>query len=175
MTALLYVLLAIVVAVGIWQITSILNLKGSIATEKDNNTQGLLFVVFGILVSVISAIPGSSNVPLTNPKCDSDVVVIFMQLSSPQMSLLMKWAKLIKKIHFWDLPAESAMYCQVSYFTIRQTIGVLQKLIKKVIQYPQNPEGRAKRSISADGSGISAMIFCQVCKTTVLVKTRCGL
>ena len=25
------------------------------------------------------------------------------------MSLLMKWGKLIKKIHFWDLPAESAM------------------------------------------------------------------
>ncbi len=48
MTALLYVLLAIVVAVGIWQITSILNLKSSIATEKDNNTQGMLFVVFGL-------------------------------------------------------------------------------------------------------------------------------
>jgi len=25
------------------------------------------------------------------------------------MSLLMKWVKLIKKIHFWDLPAESAI------------------------------------------------------------------
>jgi cytochrome c oxidase subunit 2 len=48
MTAILYVLLAIVVAVGIWQITSILNLKSAIATEKDNNTQGLLFVVFGL-------------------------------------------------------------------------------------------------------------------------------
>ena len=48
MTALLYVLLAIVIAVAIWQITSILNLKGSIATEKDNNTQGILFAVFGI-------------------------------------------------------------------------------------------------------------------------------
>ena len=48
MTALLYVLLAIVVAVGIWQITSILNLKSSIATDKDNNTQGILFVVFGL-------------------------------------------------------------------------------------------------------------------------------
>lgn len=48
MTAFLYVLLAIVVAVGIWQITSILNLKSSIASEKDNNTQGILFVVFGL-------------------------------------------------------------------------------------------------------------------------------
>jgi hypothetical protein len=25
------------------------------------------------------------------------------------MSLLRKWGKLIKKIHFWDLPAESAV------------------------------------------------------------------
>ncbi len=48
MTALLYVLLATVVALGIWQITSIFNLKGAIATEKDNNTQGILFAVFGV-------------------------------------------------------------------------------------------------------------------------------
>jgi len=48
MTALFYVLLAIVVAVAIWQVTSILNLKGVIATEKDNNTQGILFAVFGV-------------------------------------------------------------------------------------------------------------------------------
>jgi len=48
MTALLYVLLAIVISVGIWQITSILNLKGTIATERDNNTQGILFAAFGV-------------------------------------------------------------------------------------------------------------------------------
>ncbi len=48
MTALLYVLLAIVLAVAIWQIASILNLKSAIATEKDNNTQGILFVAFGV-------------------------------------------------------------------------------------------------------------------------------
>jgi len=48
MTALLYILLAIVIAVAIWQITSIFNLKSTIATEKDNNTQGILFAVFGI-------------------------------------------------------------------------------------------------------------------------------
>ncbi|MFK5959208.1 MAG: cytochrome c oxidase subunit II [Lutibacter sp.] len=48
MTALLFVLLAIVIAVSIWQVTSILNLKSTIATEKDNNTQGILFAVFGI-------------------------------------------------------------------------------------------------------------------------------
>ncbi|WP_456420381.1 cytochrome c oxidase subunit II [Lutibacter sp.] len=48
MTALLYILLAIVIAVAIWQITSIFNFKSTIATEKDNNTQGILFAVFGI-------------------------------------------------------------------------------------------------------------------------------
>ena len=48
MTALLYVLLAIVLAVAIWQIASILNLKSAIATEKDNNIQGILFAAFGI-------------------------------------------------------------------------------------------------------------------------------
>ena len=49
MTAILYILLAIVIAVAIWQVTSIFNLKGAIATEKDNNTQGILFALFGIL------------------------------------------------------------------------------------------------------------------------------
>ena len=49
MTALLYVILAIVIAVAIWQVASILNLKSVIATKKDNNTQGILFAVFGVL------------------------------------------------------------------------------------------------------------------------------
>jgi cytochrome c oxidase subunit 2 len=48
MTAILYVLLAIVIAVAIWQVTSIFNLKEAIATEKDNNTQGIIFAIFGI-------------------------------------------------------------------------------------------------------------------------------
>tara|TARA_R110001583_G_scaffold122623_2_gene273938 strand:- start:3105 stop:4112 length:1008 start_codon:yes stop_codon:yes gene_type:complete len=48
MTALLFILLAIVIAVAIWQVASILKFKSVIATEKDNNTQGILFVVFGI-------------------------------------------------------------------------------------------------------------------------------
>ncbi|WP_372768048.1 cytochrome c oxidase subunit II [Lutibacter sp.] len=48
MTALLYILLAFIIGVAIWQITSIFNLKGAIATEKDNNTQGILFVAFGV-------------------------------------------------------------------------------------------------------------------------------
>jgi len=48
MTALLYVLLAMVICIAIWQITSIFNLKGTIATERDNNTQGILFALFGV-------------------------------------------------------------------------------------------------------------------------------
>jgi cytochrome c oxidase subunit 2 len=48
MTAILYILLAIIIAVAIWQVASIFNLKGAIATEKDNNTQGIIFAIFGI-------------------------------------------------------------------------------------------------------------------------------
>jgi len=48
MTAILYVLLAIVIAIAIWQITSIFKLKSVIATERDNNIQGILFAVFGV-------------------------------------------------------------------------------------------------------------------------------
>ncbi|MDX1829432.1 MAG: cytochrome c oxidase subunit II [Lutibacter sp.] len=48
MTALLYVLLAIVICIAIWQIASIFNLKSTIATERDNNTQGILFALFGV-------------------------------------------------------------------------------------------------------------------------------
>lgn len=48
MTALLYVLIAVVVGIAIWQVASILNLKSVIATEKDNNTQGILFALFGV-------------------------------------------------------------------------------------------------------------------------------
>ncbi|MBK5210412.1 MAG: cytochrome c oxidase subunit II [Flavobacteriaceae bacterium] len=48
MTALFYILLVIVIGIAIWQIISIFNLKGAIATEKDNNTQGILFAAFGI-------------------------------------------------------------------------------------------------------------------------------
>ena len=48
MTALLYIILAIVIAVAIWQVASILKLKSVIATEKDNNIQGILFAVFGV-------------------------------------------------------------------------------------------------------------------------------
>ena len=48
MTALLYIFIAIVIAIALWQITNIFNLKNVIATEKDNNIQGILFALFGI-------------------------------------------------------------------------------------------------------------------------------
>jgi cytochrome c oxidase subunit 2 len=48
MTALLYVLIAVVIGIAIWQVASILNLKSVIASEKDNNTQGILFALFGV-------------------------------------------------------------------------------------------------------------------------------
>jgi len=50
MTAILYVLLALVICIALWQITSIFNLKGTIATERDNNTQGILFALFGVFL-----------------------------------------------------------------------------------------------------------------------------
>ncbi|PCI32795.1 MAG: cytochrome C oxidase subunit II [Flavobacteriaceae bacterium] len=53
MTALIYTFIAIVSAIALWQITNIFNLKGVIATEKDNNTQGYLFAVFGIFFYVL--------------------------------------------------------------------------------------------------------------------------
>ena len=60
MTAILYILLAIVIAVAIWQVTSIFNLKGAIATEKDNNTQGILFALFGWIIVLSMAMDYNS-------------------------------------------------------------------------------------------------------------------
>lgn len=48
MTAILYILLAIVIGVAIWQVANIFKLTGSVATNKDNNTQGILFAIFGV-------------------------------------------------------------------------------------------------------------------------------
>ncbi len=53
MTALIYIFIAIVTAIALWQITNIFNLKGVIATEKDNNTQGYLFAAFGVFFYVL--------------------------------------------------------------------------------------------------------------------------
>ncbi|WP_196885764.1 cytochrome c oxidase subunit II [Aureivirga sp. CE67] len=48
MVALFYILIAIAIATGIWQLTSIFKLKDVVASEKDNNLQGILFGIFGI-------------------------------------------------------------------------------------------------------------------------------
>ncbi|MBL4747177.1 MAG: cytochrome c oxidase subunit II [Flavobacteriaceae bacterium] len=53
MTALIYIFIAIVSAIAIWQVTNIFNLKGVIATERDNNTQGYLFAAFGVFFYVL--------------------------------------------------------------------------------------------------------------------------
>lgn len=46
MLALFYIFIAIAIGVSIWQITRILNLRGVIATDKDNEKQGKYFLVF---------------------------------------------------------------------------------------------------------------------------------
>ncbi|GGG95076.1 cytochrome c oxidase subunit II [Polaribacter pacificus] len=46
MLALFYIFIAVAIGVSIWQITRILNLRSVIATDKDNNTQGKMFLIF---------------------------------------------------------------------------------------------------------------------------------
>ena len=46
MLALFYIFIAVAIGVSFWQITRILNLRSSIATDKDNDTQGKLFLAF---------------------------------------------------------------------------------------------------------------------------------
>jgi len=46
MLALFYIFIAVAIGVSFWQITRILNFRSVIATDKDNNTQGKLFLVF---------------------------------------------------------------------------------------------------------------------------------
>jgi len=42
----------------------------------------------------------------------------------------MKWGKLIKKIHFWDLPAESAVHCDLcgDYFSVTSKGAMTAKI-----------------------------------------------
>jgi len=47
MLALFYIFIAVAIGVSFWQITRILNLREVIATDKDNDTQGKIFLVFG--------------------------------------------------------------------------------------------------------------------------------
>ena len=46
MLALFYIFIAVAIGVSFWQITRILNFRSVIATDKDNNTQGKLFLGF---------------------------------------------------------------------------------------------------------------------------------
>ncbi len=47
MLALFYIFIGVAIGVSFWQITRIMNLRSVIATDKDNDTQGKLFLVFG--------------------------------------------------------------------------------------------------------------------------------
>ncbi|MFY0602798.1 MAG: cytochrome c oxidase subunit II [Flavobacteriaceae bacterium] len=46
MLALFYIFIGVAIGVSFWQITRIMNFRGVIATDKDNDTQGKLFLVF---------------------------------------------------------------------------------------------------------------------------------
>ena len=46
MLALFYIFIAIAIGVSFWQITRIMNFRSVIATDKDNDTQGKIFLVF---------------------------------------------------------------------------------------------------------------------------------
>ena len=46
MQALFYILVAVAIAVGIWQFTKVLNLNRTVANTKDNNIQGKLMLGF---------------------------------------------------------------------------------------------------------------------------------
>jgi cytochrome c oxidase subunit 2 len=47
MQALFFIFIGVAIGVSFWQITRIMNLRGVIATDKDNDTQGKLFLGFG--------------------------------------------------------------------------------------------------------------------------------
>lgn len=46
MLALFYIFIAVAIGVSFWQITRIMNFRSVIATDKDNDTQGKIFLVF---------------------------------------------------------------------------------------------------------------------------------
>ena len=53
MLALFYIFIGVAIGVSFWQITRILNLRGVIATDKDNDRQGKYFILFGIFIYVL--------------------------------------------------------------------------------------------------------------------------
>ena len=50
MLALFYIFIGVAIGVSFWQITRILNLRGVIATDKDNDRHGKYFILFGIFI-----------------------------------------------------------------------------------------------------------------------------
>ena len=50
MLALFYIFIGVAIGVSFWQITRILNLRGVIANDKDNDRQGKYFILFGIFI-----------------------------------------------------------------------------------------------------------------------------
>ncbi len=50
MLALFYIFISVAIGVSFWQITRVLNLRSVIATDKDNDTQGKLFILFGVFI-----------------------------------------------------------------------------------------------------------------------------
>ena len=50
MLALFYIFIGVAIGVSFWQITRILNLRGVIVTDKDNDRQGKYFILFGIFI-----------------------------------------------------------------------------------------------------------------------------
>ena len=53
MLALFYIFIGVAIGVSFWQVTRILNLRGVIATDKDNDRQGKYFILFGIFIYVL--------------------------------------------------------------------------------------------------------------------------
>jgi len=50
MLDLFYIFICVAIGVSFWQINRILNLRGVIATDKDNDRQGKYFILFGIFI-----------------------------------------------------------------------------------------------------------------------------
>ena len=72
MAALYYIFIAIVIIVGIWQVTNIFKLKDVIASDKDNQTQGKLLALFGISFYIFMIYGFIKWTPLTLTNASSE-------------------------------------------------------------------------------------------------------
>ena len=50
MLALFYIFIGVAIGVSFWQITRIMNFRSVIATDKDNNFQGKMFLGFAVIL-----------------------------------------------------------------------------------------------------------------------------